>query len=49
MSFVAALYRVGDWAAVDGAYARPSTSTAESLHPDRYLTGWTRAYLDTLG
>jgi hypothetical protein len=41
MSFVAALYRDGGWAAVDRAYARPPTSTAEILHPDRYLTGWT--------
>ena len=41
MSFVSALYRVGGWAAVDRAYTRPPSSTAEILHPDRYLAGWT--------
>ncbi len=41
MSFVATLYRDGGWAAVDRVDARPPTSTAEILHPDRYLTGWT--------
>lgn len=40
MAFVQALYAQGGWAAVDAAYSRPPASSAEILHPDRYLAGW---------
>ena len=39
-SFATALYQRGGWRAVDAAYTRPPVSTAEILHPDRYLAGW---------
>jgi hypothetical protein len=40
LTFATALHETGGWAAVDAAYARPPTSTAEILHPDRYAAGW---------
>ena len=39
-AFAQALYDSGGWAAVDAAYARAPASTAEILHPERYLAGW---------
>jgi hypothetical protein len=39
LEFVTALQRQGGWAAVDAAYRRPPTTTAEILFPDRYLAG----------
>jgi hypothetical protein len=37
-AFVCDLYREGGWGAVDGAYARPPTTTAQILFPQRYRT-----------
>jgi hypothetical protein len=37
--FVCALFRNGGWAAVDRAYRRPPTTTAQILFPERYLAG----------
>ncbi len=39
-AFAEALYAAGGWARIDAAYARPPSSTAEILHPERYLAGW---------
>lgn len=36
LSFACALHRAGGWAAVDAAYRRPPTSTAQVLFPERY-------------
>ncbi len=41
LTFATALHQAGGWAAIDAAYTRPPTSTAEILHPDRYVAGWT--------
>ena len=38
VGFVCALYARGGWKAVDAAYRRPPTSSAEILFPERYLT-----------
>ncbi|HEY77422.1 MAG TPA: hypothetical protein G4O00_14790 [Thermoflexia bacterium] len=38
-SFATALYEREGWAAINGAYAAPPTSTEQILHPDRYLAG----------
>jgi hypothetical protein len=40
IGFVCALYAHGGWDAVDAAYRRPPTSTAEILFPQRYLERW---------
>lgn len=37
IGFVCRLYERGGWGAVDAAYRRPPTTTAEILFPDRYL------------
>jgi hypothetical protein len=37
--FVCRLYESGGWAAVDRAYARPPTTTAQILFPERYARG----------
>jgi hypothetical protein len=39
LPFVCGLYAEGGWEAVNGAYDRPPTSTAEILFPDQYLDG----------
>jgi hypothetical protein len=39
LPFVCALYTEGGWDAVDRAYHRPPTTTAEILFPERYLNG----------
>src|SRR6201999_3921871 len=39
LSFVCALESEGGWAAVDGAYADPPTTTAQILFPERYTAG----------
>jgi hypothetical protein len=36
-SFVAGLYQLGGWEAVDAAFAHPPRSTEQVLHPERYL------------
>lgn len=38
-SFVATLYQLGGWKAVEQAFARPPRSTEQVLHPERYLAG----------
>jgi hypothetical protein len=38
-SFVAAVYRHHSWKAIDAVFARPPKSTAQILHPERYLAG----------
>lgn len=38
-AFVRRLERLGGWAAVDGAFARPPLSTEHILHPERWLAG----------
>ena len=40
LSFATSLHAAGGWAAVDAAYARLPSSTAEILHPERYAAGW---------
>jgi hypothetical protein len=37
--FVTALYRQGDFAAIDAAWSNPPRSTEHILHPERYLAG----------
>ena len=39
LSFVCELYADGGWQAVNRAYDRPPTTTAQILFPDRYLAG----------
>jgi hypothetical protein len=41
--FVAALVAAGGQAGVDAAFSRPPTTSAEVLHPERYLSGRARA------
>jgi hypothetical protein len=50
LDFVTALHDDGGFAAIDGAYRQPPTSTEEILHPDRYEPGkgWTRPVLPDL-
>jgi hypothetical protein len=36
LNFVQALYRQGNWSAVDDAYQHPPSSTEQILHPERY-------------
>jgi hypothetical protein len=40
IGFVCTLYAEGGWDAVDAAYRRLPTSSAEILFPQRYLDGW---------
>ena len=37
--FVDALYQQGGWSTVNKAYADPPVSTAQIMHPDKYLAG----------
>ena len=39
MLFVADLYRAGGFPLIDAAFADPPTTSAEVLHPERYLAG----------
>lgn len=39
LSFACKLHAKGGWKAIDQAYARPPTTTAQVLFPDRYLSG----------
>jgi len=50
MEFVSALHDEGGFAAVDGAYRQPPTSTEDILHPDLYVPGkqWVRPSLPDL-
>jgi hypothetical protein len=50
LDFVTALHDGGGFAAIDGAYRQPPTSSEEILHPDRYVPGqtWTRPVLPDL-
>lgn len=41
LGFVCQLYLDGGWAAVDAAYDRPPTTSAQVLFPERYLDGET--------
>ncbi len=47
-AFAEALYAAGGWARIDAAYARPPSSSAEILHPERYLAGWRPATVEPL-
>ena len=39
-SFVKYIYARGGWERVNDLYEDPPTSTAEILHPEKYLSGW---------
>jgi hypothetical protein len=43
LAFVESLHRAGGFAAVDGAYRRPPTSTEHIIHPSTYSSGQTPA------